>query len=135
MLFCCSQLFAAQRRIVLPARNHLYRCFEYAQCPHCGKDVSRLVTQDFNYEVTAKVRKGVKALRELNKAIAEKARHDAVIRHGTNSNQNFYYGTFKKTRRLDERSNPIYVQQRCNFNNQVQDLGDVVTRYYSLAEA
>ena len=134
MLRCCSVSFAAQTKIVLPARGFLYRCFEYGICPHCGASVSRVLKQDAAYDITVVQRSGAKAERELFKAKRERERADAMLKHGTFSNQHYCYGTYRVTGRKDERGNRICVQQRRNFNNQAVDLGEVETRYYSLYE-
>lgn len=134
MLRCCSVNFEAQRKIVLPAKGWLYRCLEFGVCPHCGVKVSRLIRQDSSYEVTVVQRSGIKALRELQKAIKEREKADALLKFGTFSRQNYYYGSFRVTSRLDERGNKICIQRRVNFNGTAIDLNEVKTRYYSLVD-
>ena len=50
------------------------------------------------------------------------------ITHGTYSNQNVYYGDFKKTRKKDKNGLPIYLMQRKNFNNQSETLYTIQTK-------
>ena len=134
MLRCCSVNFAAQTKIVLPARGYLYRCLEYGVCPRCGATISRFIRQDSGYDISVVQRSGIKAQRELIKAKKERERADALLKQGTLSKQHYYYGTFRLTRRKDERGNRVYIQQQRNFNNQAVDLYEVKTKYYSLYE-
>lgn len=49
-------------------------------------------------------------------------------RYGSKSNQNVYYGDFRKTNRKDDNGLPIYQQLRKNFNGQTELIGDVITK-------
>lgn len=129
MLSCCGRQFYAAEKILLPARGKLYRCLEYGHCPNCATAVSRLIEQDKNYDVTAKDRHGKKADRAYEKAVLQREKYLESVPKGTKTGENFYYGDFKKTNRLDENNQPIYVQLRRNFNNKTEILGDVVTHY------
>lgn len=53
-------------------------------------------------------------------------------KYGTKSNQNVYYGDFRKTNRLDENGLPIYQQLRKNFNGQAEVLNDIETKVLTL---
>mgnify|MGYP006976110220 FL=1 len=130
MLACCGKQFYAAEKIVLPKKEMLYRCLEYGHCPHCGNRVSRLIEQDTNYEIFVKERHGIKALHAFEKAKSQRKRFLEKMGTGSKSNENYYFGDFRKTNRLDENNQPVYVQLRRNFNNKVENLGDVVT-YYS----
>ena len=132
MLRCCSVNFLPETKFVLPAKGNLYRCFEYGVCPRCGTPVSRIIRQDARYNLTAFQRSGIKAVRELSKAKSERQRANNVLMTGSYSNQHYCYGTFRISRKKDHRGNTVYIQQKCNFNNQVLDLNEVETRYYSL---
>ena len=132
MLSCCGRQFYAAEKILLPTRGKLYRCLEYGHCPNCSAAVSRLIEQDKNYDIQVKDRHGRKADSAYEKAIKQRKKYLATVPKGTKSGENFYYGDFKKTRRVDENNQPIYVQLRRNFNNKTEVLGDVVTHYQKI---
>lgn len=132
MLSCCGRQFYAAEKVVLPKKGRLYRCLEYGHCPHCGTRVSRFIEQDSNYEIYIKERRGIKALRAFEKAVAQRKRFLETAAYGTKSGENYYFGDFKKTNRFDSNNQPIYVQLRKNFNNKSEILGDVVTYYSKL---
>lgn len=129
MLSCCGRQFYAAEKILLPARGKLYRCLEYGHCPNCATAVSRLIEQDKRYEIKAQDRRGKKADRAYEKAVIQRKRHLETVPQGTKSGENFFYGDFRKTSRLDENNQPIYVQLRRNFNNKAEVLGEVLTHY------
>ncbi len=130
MLSCCGRQFYAAEKIVLPKKTKLYRCLEYGHCPNCGTRVSRLIEQERDYEIFVKEKRGIKALRAFEKAVKQRKRYIESVGKGTKTQENYYYGAFKKTARFDSNNQPIYVQLRKNFNNKSEVLGDVVT-YYS----
>lgn len=110
----------------------LYRCLEYGHCPNCGTRVSRLVEQDYSYEIFVKEKRGIQALRAYEKAVKQRKKHLDSKGSGSKSNENFYFGSFKKTKRFDENNLPVYVQLKKNFNNKTEILGEVVTNYYKI---
>lgn len=132
MLSCCGRHFYAAEKILLPKKGKLYRCLEYGHCPNCGTRVSRLIEQTVNYEVTVKERRGIKALRAYEKAVSQRERYQKSCKTGSYNSENYYFGAFRKTSRLDSNNQPIYVQLRKNFNNKTEVLGDVVTHYSTL---
>ena len=133
MLLCCGRQFYAAEKIVLPKKDKLYRCLEYGHCPHCGARVSRLVEQDKNYEIFVKDRRGIKAFSAYQKAVKQRKRFlEQNGLTGSKTAENYYYGDFKKTNRLDENNQPVYIQLRKNFNNKSEELGEVVTHYSKL---
>lgn len=129
MLLCCGRQFYAAEKIILPKRDKIYRCLEYGHCPHCGSRVSRLIEQNKNYEIFIKEKRGIQALRAFEKAVMQREKYLKSVNFGTKSNENYYYGSFKKTRKFDDNNQPIYLQLRKNFNNKVEFLGEVVTHY------
>lgn len=130
MLLCCGKQFYAAEKIMLPKKDKLYRCLEFGHCPNCGTRVARLVEQDKNYEIFVKEKRGIKALRVFEKAVLQREKYLNFCVYGTKSNENYYYGCFKKTNRFDNHNQPIYLQFKKNFNNKTELLGEVVT-YYS----
>lgn len=127
MLKCCGVAFFAARKIVLPKKDKMYRCLEFGYCPNCGIPVSRLVEQDFDYGVFIKELRGIKALRSFEKAL--KIYENNKVKFGTKSNQNYYYGFYKKSALKDENNEPIYIEYRKNFNNVAEKIGIVKTNY------
>lgn len=132
MLSCCGLRFYAAEKIVLPKKDKLYRALEFAYCPNCNAPSVRFVEQDYNYDIHIKEQRGIKALRLYEKCRKQREKYLATVISGTKAGQNYYYGTFKKTKRFDEMKQPIYVQVRKNFNNQAEELGDVITHYFKL---
>lgn len=130
LLSCCGKQFYAAEKILLPKKDKLYRCLEFGHCPHCGTRVSRLIEQNFQYDIVVKERRGIKALHAYEKAKLQQKKYLELNPLGSKISENYYFGDFKKTKRLDSNNQPIYVQLRKNFNNKVEVLGDVVT-YYS----
>lgn len=131
MLVCCGLQFFATEKIILPQKDLLYRCLEYGFCPKCGTKTARLVEQNYSYEVFIKEFHGIKALRAFEKALKQKEKSQ-IIFQGSKSNENYFYGDFKKTRKKDSNNQPVYLQIRKNFNNKSQILGEVVTYYSKL---
>ncbi|MCR5261566.1 MAG: hypothetical protein K6C94_06970 [Candidatus Gastranaerophilales bacterium] len=133
MLLCCGRQFFAAEKVVLPKKDKLYRCLEFGFCPNCSTRVSRLIEQDKNYEITVKERRGIKALRAYEKAVAQRNRFlKQTCLTGSKTSENFYFGDFRKTKRLDENNQPIFLQLKKNFNNKTEVLGEVTTYYYKI---
>jgi len=133
MLLCCGRQFFAAEKVILPKKDKLYRCLEFGFCPNCGTRVSRFIEQDKNYEVTIKERRGIKALRAYEKAVLQHNRFfGQSSKTGSKAAENFYFGDFRRTKRLDENNQPIYLQLKKNFNNKTEILGEVATYYYKI---
>ena len=123
MLNCCNRFFSGLVRRVLSMRTDFYHRIEFGICPNCGRyrflDYRRLTCGKERIKSLA----GKEALHAYEK-ILEKLKHQ---KHGSKSNQNYHFGTFKKTKRLDKFGNPVYLQIRRNFNNEDEILGEVET--------
>ncbi len=132
LLSCCGKQFYAAEKVVLPKQDKLYRCLEFGYCPNCGSRVSRFIEQDTDYEIYVREKRGIQALRAYEKAKCQRKRHLSAVGVGTKTGENYYFGVFKKTRRLDCHNQPVYIQVRKNFNNKTEVLGDVITYYSSL---
>jgi len=128
VLVCCGLQFFAAEKIILPQKDMLYRCLEYGFCPNCGTKVARLIEQDYSYEIFIKESRGIKALRQFEKALKQREKMKSV-RQGSKIAENYYYGDFRKTRKKDSNNQPIYLQIRKNFNNKSEILGEIVTHY------
>ena len=126
MLECCNRRFAGGFSRVLVNSRDFYRKVEYGICPHCGCQKLRELRQVMGGSVRERLLSGREAETRYEKVV----KNLSEIKHGNFANQNFYYGDFKKTRRKDEFGNPIYLQLRKNFNNDVEVLGEVRTKVF-----
>ena len=130
MLLCCGRQFFAVEKIILPKKDKLCRFLEFGFCPNCGTRVSRFVEQEKDYQINIKEQRGIKALRAYEKAVIQ---HNKFVNQsnskGSKSGENYYFGAFKKTGKLDKNNQPVYIQLKKNFNNKTEELGEVVTHY------
>ena len=108
---------------VLSNTKDFYRKIEFGICPKCG--VNRFCDYRIVFgKVTKKCYSGKSAYSMFEK-ILENLSH---IKSGSKSKQNYYYGDFKLTNKKDTFGNPIYLQLRKNFNNDIEVLGEVKTK-------
>ncbi len=127
MLMCCNRRFFGGHRFVLANKEDFYRRIEFGVCPECG------VYRFLDYRLI----KGMAQAKILSGAEAESA-YDKVrrklnnIRQGSKSNQNYFYGDFKRTEEVDSEGNPVFLQLRKNFNNQEEVIGKVKTKVYKI---
>ncbi len=126
MLNCCNRLFSGLIRRVLSMRTDFYRRIEFGICPHCGRYRFVDYRRGRCGQEHVKSLSGNEALHAYEK-ISEKLKSQ---KHGSKSNQNYHFGAFKKTKRLDKYGNPVYLQIKRDFNNQDEILGEVDTRVY-----
>lgn len=134
MLFCCSSYFKPEIKLLLPSKDKLYRCFEFGHCPKCNSAVSRTIEQSLNFVIHVKQKTRFRALKELKQAQKEHIAFIKNTRFGTKTNENFYYGDFKKTNKKDYKGNRIYKALRRNFNGKSEYLEEVKT-YYAKGQA
>lgn len=123
MLNCCNRRFHGSYYRVLANREDFYRRIEFGICPCCGI-YKFFEYRMFNGEVKQKILSGNEAYKTFEK-ILNKLKEE---KQGTKSNQNFYYGDYKITKKKDSRGNPIYLQLKRNFNNESTILGEVETK-------
>lgn len=126
MLFCCNKHYTGSFSRVLVNNSALYRRVEFGTCPNCNVIKYREYIQFENGLEKVKDLSGDKAMNAYNKMCS---RLKNTVQ-GSKTNQNVYYGDFKKTRRKDANGNPIYLQVRKNFNNQTEILNQIKTAYY-----
>ena len=128
MIECCNVLQKPSFSYVLYSGQNYYRRLEFGICHNCGC----LKFKDYiiNYDGSEKVKQytGKHAAQKLE-MWRKKIRN---TKYGTKSNQNVYYGDFKKTNRMDENNLPIYQQLRKNFNGQSEVIGEVQTKVLSI---
>ena len=128
MLSCCNAFYNASFSYVLFASVNSYRRLEFGICPQCGCLKFRDFVIDHNGTETVHQSTGKHALQKLE--LWRKRINNT--RYGSKSNQNVYYGDFKKTNRLDVNGLPIYQQLRKNFNGQSEILNDIETKVLTL---
>lgn len=128
MIECCNALQNASFSYVLFSGKNYYRRLEFGICHNCGclKFKDFIITHDGQEHV--KVFTGKHASQKLE--LWRKRINNT--RYGTKSNQNVYYGDFRKTSRVDKNGIPIYQQLRKNFNGQCEVIGEIKTNLISL---
>lgn len=123
MLFCCNTDFRGVTRVIR-FNNSCYRIIKFGTCPICGvAKYTEVRYSGYTDKKTFKTLKGNDAIKKMQQ-IKKKSEE---IKHGTFSNQTFYYGDFKKTNRIDQNGIPIYLQLRKNLNGQSEILGTIET--------
>ena len=128
MLGCCNAFFNASFSYVLFAGQNNYRRIEFGICPDCGCLQFRDFIIDSNGIETVHQSTGKHALQKLELW----RKRINYTRCGSMSNQNWIYGDFRKTNRIDKNGLPIYQQLSRNFNGQVEVLGDIETKVLTL---
>ena len=128
MLKCCNTSFRGVYRFVVQNNSNGYRRVEFGICPKCGSYSYLDYKENANDGVKIKSLHGKEALSKFNSW----EKHLTSQKHGSFVNQNVHYGEFRKTRRRDENGNPIYLQLRKNFNNEVEVLNEIRTHTASI---
>lgn len=126
MITCCNRHFTGEFRHVLSWRANFYRKIEFGICPCCKnfKFIDyRIINNDDTRIKTLSGKEAVSAYEKILKRVQK-------ISSGSKSNMNYHYGDFKKTKKVDEYGNPVYLQLRKNFNNESEVLGEIYTRTY-----
>ena len=123
MLDCCNRNFCGSFFHVLVNKEDFYRRIEFGICPVCG--IYKLL--DFRL-VNGIEKKKVLSGKDAENTFEKIYKKLSEEKQGSKSNNNFYYGDFKRTRKKDLNGNPIYLQLRKNFNNVVDILGEVSTK-------
>lgn len=128
MLSCCNNLFSGLFRRVVKNSNSEYRRIEFGICPKCGAYCFMDYRSDNNGNEKIKILRGRKAQTKF-KCWEDRFKNQ---KQGNYSNQNVYYGDFKKTDETDSNGYPVYVQLRRNFNGQTEVLNKITTTYKAL---
>lgn len=128
MIECCNALYNASFSYILFSGQNYYRRLEFGICQNCGC----LKFKDFiiNHDGTEQVK--VFTGKHASQKLEMWRKRIRNTRYGSKSNQNVYYGDFKKTNRIDENGIPIYQQLRKNFNGQSEVIGDIKTKLLSI---
>ena len=127
-MLCCNTLFNGIFAYVVQNNEQMYRKIEYGVCPQCGE------LRFMDYKLYANGDGSIKQFSGREAKTKFEIWKKKLINqpHGTYSNQNVYYGDFKKTRNIDAMGNPIYIQLRKNFNGQTEELNLITTRTYAI---
>lgn len=128
MIECCNALQNASFKYILFSGKNYYRRLEFGICQNCGCLKFKDFTIDHEGNEKAKVYTGKHASQKLE-LWRKRIRN---TRYGSKTNQNVYYGDFKKTNRRDKNNLPIYQQLRKNFNGQSEVIGEVETKLISI---
>ena len=128
MLECCNAFYNASFSYVLFSGKNYYRRIEFGICQNCGCLKFKDFIIDHNGNEKIKQYTGKHAAQKLE-LWRKKIRN---TRYGTKSNQNVYYGDFRKTSRIDANGLPIYQQLRKNFNGQAEIIGEIETKVLTL---
>ena len=128
MLGCCNSLFKESFSYVLLSTKYFYRKIEYGICPQCGC----LKFKDFQITNTGEEKVTYSTGKHASQKMEYWRKKLNNTKYGSKSNQNVYYGDFKKTNRLDENNIPIYQQLRKNFNGQSEVIGEVQTKVLAI---
>jgi hypothetical protein len=128
LLGCCNALYNASFSYVLFSSKDSYRRLEFGICPQCGCLKFKDFNIDYNGVETIHQSTGKHALQKLE----QWRKRIRNTRYGSKSNQNVYYGDFKKTSKTDDNGLPIYQQLRKNFNGQSEVIGEIETKLLSM---
>lgn len=128
MIECCNAFYNASFSYVLFSGQNYYRRLEFGICQNCGCLKFKDFIIDNNGNEKVKIYTGKHASQKLE-MWRKKIRNS---KHGSKSNQNVYYGDFRKTNKVDENNLPIYQQLRKNFNGQSEVIGEVQTKVLAL---
>lgn len=124
MIECCNTFYNPSFSYILFANRNYYRRIEFGICHNCGC----LKFKDFAIDAEGKEHIKVFTGKHAAQKLEQWRRRLKNTKYGSLSNQNVYYGDFRKTNRIDENGLPIYQQLRRNFNGQDELLGDVITK-------
>ena len=128
MLGCCNSLFRESFSYVLLSTKYFYRKIEFGICPHCGC----LKFKDFQIFADGTEKVAYSKGKHASQKMEYWRKRLNNTKYGTKSNQNVYYGDFKKTSKTDENNLPVYQQLRKNFNGQSEVLGEIKTKVIPL---
>lgn len=130
MLFCCSKELKPFNVFNVACENCVYKKIEYRICPHCKTPIYQETIKRFdNTETTPKPLKGEKAVKAFKRALLSRLVFFEKVPFGTKTNANWYYGDFQKTRRKDEKENPVYLQLKRNFCGEKEIMGVAKVHY------
>lgn len=126
MIECCNRFYNGSFSYVLFSSEYYYRHIEFGVCsnPECAQAKFKDFRISYNGAEEVKIYIGKKAFEKYEYWRKKLSK----IKNGSKSNQNVYYGDFRKTGRVDENGNIVYLQLRANFNNQSEVIGEIKTK-------
>ena len=120
LMYCCGDELSVVRLIF---NRGVYKRVEFGLCQDCGTAHLHLFVINSKGKIKSKFFKGKTALKEFKRY--ENLKNNC--RQGTKTNQNVYYGDFRKTRKKDKNGHPVYLQLRKNFNGDYEILNEIQT--------
>lgn len=125
-MYCCGERLKVSR-LIFNANGH-YKRVDFGFCQECGTAHTLVYVMSKDGSDREKRFSGKTAIKEFKKY--ERLKNNT--KHGSKSNQNVFYGDFRKTRKKDEKGQPVYLQLRRNFNNQYEVLNKIQTLYSTI---
>ena len=132
MLNCCNRAFKASYKFYVAPDTKEYKMRQvlFSLCPHCNNAVYKEILTDYNGAYIHKQQlRGAKALEAYQKACFSRLVFFEKVPFGTKTNANWYYGDFQKTRRKDEKENPVYLQFKRSFCGEKEIMGVAKVHY------
>ncbi len=125
-MYCCGEHLKVTRLVF--RNNGYYKRVDFGFCQSCGTAHTLIYTM-YKDGRDKEIRfKGTTAIKKFKKY--EKLKNN--IRQGSKSNQNVYYGDFRKTRQKDKSGAPVYLQLRKNFNGDYTVMNVIITKYSTI---
>lgn len=122
---CCGETLRVTRLIFNANGN--YKRVEFGLCQECGKPQTLVYSMDKTGKGREKRFTGGAAVKEFKRY--QKLKNNT--KQGGKSNQNVYYGDFRKTRKKDKNGIPVYLQLKKNFNGDYIVLNEIQTVIHS----
>ena len=122
---CCGETLRVTRLIFNANGN--YKRVEFGLCQECGKPQTLVYSMDKTGKDREKRFTGGAAIKEFRRYQNLKNN----TKQGSKSNQNVYYGDFRKTRKRDKNGIPVYLQLKKNFNGDYIVLNEIQTVIHS----
>lgn len=125
-MYCCGDELSVVR-LIFNSNRGVYKRVEFGLCQDCGTAHLHLFVINSKGKIKSKFFKGKTALKEFKRY--ENLKNNC--KQGTKTNQNVYYGDFRKTRKKDKNGHPVYLQLRKNFNGDYEILNEIQTVIHS----
>ena len=122
LMYCCGDELSVVR-LIFNSNRGVYKRVEFGLCQDCGTAHLHLFVINSKGKIKSKFFKGKTALKEFKRY--EHLKNNC--KQGTKTNQNVYYGDFRKTRKKDKNGHPVYLQLRKNFNGDYEILNEIQT--------
>lgn len=127
-MYCCGERLSVTRLVF--RNNGYYKRVDFGFCQGCGTAHTLIYTMYKDGHDREKHFSGKIAINEFKKY----QRLKNNTKQGSKSNQNVYYGDFRKTRKKDKNGNPVYLQLRKNFSGDYEILNEIQTTIHRLGQ-